>query len=139
MRPLNLKTLDPQDGTVTTVTFCLALRPPLLKLTPGLVNFFQDAFLIAESDNNAYIVDVAKEGLRQLCVYNLFKITTKDTFNCILQTLCPNLRWQWLHHSRVCILLYQVQIFPFLVMEGTTVHTFSVHHLRVSRILKFFS
>ncbi|MCH81329.1 transformation/transcription domain-associated protein-like [Trifolium medium] len=66
MRPLNLKTLDQQDGTVTTLTFCLALRPPLLKLTPGLVNFLQDAFLIAESDNNACVAKFI--NLRTACI-----------------------------------------------------------------------
>ncbi|XP_010444949.1 PREDICTED: transformation/transcription domain-associated protein-like [Camelina sativa] len=34
MRPLRSKTIDQQVGTVTALNFCLALRPPLLKVTP---------------------------------------------------------------------------------------------------------
>lgn len=56
MRPLRLKTVDQQVGTVTALNFCLALRPPLLKLTPELVNFLQEALQIAEADETVWVV-----------------------------------------------------------------------------------
>lgn len=45
-----------QVGTVTALNFCLALRPPLLKLTQELVNFLQEALQIAEADENVWVV-----------------------------------------------------------------------------------
>jgi transformation/transcription domain-associated protein len=42
-------------GTVTALNFCLALRPPLLKLSPELVNFFQEALQIAEADETVWV------------------------------------------------------------------------------------
>ncbi|KAJ6762414.1 PHOSPHOTRANSFERASES/INOSITOL OR PHOSPHATIDYLINOSITOL KINASE [Salix koriyanagi] len=39
-----------------TPNFCLALRPPLLKLTQELVNFLQEALQIAEADGNVWVV-----------------------------------------------------------------------------------
>lgn len=41
---------------MTALNFCLALRPPLLKLTPELINFLQDALQIAESDESVWVV-----------------------------------------------------------------------------------
>lgn len=79
-RPLRLKTVDQQVsnvahvvymvcqffvpnylnvlqvGTVTALNFCLALRPPLLKLTQELVNFLQEALQIAEADETVWVV-----------------------------------------------------------------------------------
>ncbi|KAM7524076.1 hypothetical protein LguiA_013978 [Lonicera macranthoides] len=56
MRPLRSKTVDQQVGTVTALNFCLALRPPLLKLTQELVNFLQEALQIAEADETVWVV-----------------------------------------------------------------------------------
>lgn len=42
-------------GTVTALNFCLALRPPLLKLSPELVNFLQEALQIAEADETVWV------------------------------------------------------------------------------------
>ncbi|KAA8531972.1 hypothetical protein F0562_006886 [Nyssa sinensis] len=55
-RPLRSKTVDQQVGTVTALNFCLALRPPLLKLTQELVNFLQEALQIAEADETVWVV-----------------------------------------------------------------------------------
>nr|XP_019701767.1 transformation/transcription domain-associated protein isoform X2 [Elaeis guineensis] len=55
MRPLRLKNVEQQVGTVTALNFCLALRPPLLKLTPELVNFLQEALQIAEADETVWM------------------------------------------------------------------------------------
>ncbi|XP_022879771.1 transcription-associated protein 1-like isoform X2 [Olea europaea var. sylvestris] len=54
MRSLRSKTVDQQVGTVTALNFCLALRPPLLKLTQELVNFLQEALQIAEADETVW-------------------------------------------------------------------------------------
>lgn len=56
MRPLRLKTVDQQVGTVTALNFCLSLRPPLLKLSQELVNFLQEALQIAEADETVWVV-----------------------------------------------------------------------------------
>ncbi|KAG8383733.1 hypothetical protein BUALT_Bualt04G0044600 [Buddleja alternifolia] len=56
VRPLRSKTVDQQVGTVTALNFCLALRPPLLKLTPELINFLQEALQIAEADETVWVV-----------------------------------------------------------------------------------
>uniref|UniRef100_A0A5B6YTI9 Putative transcription-associated protein 1 n=1 Tax=Davidia involucrata TaxID=16924 RepID=A0A5B6YTI9_DAVIN len=56
VRPLRSKTVDQQVGTVTALNFCLALRPPLLKLTQELVNFLQEALQIAEADETVWVV-----------------------------------------------------------------------------------
>ncbi|CAO2831293.1 unnamed protein product [Amaranthus hypochondriacus] len=56
VRPLRVKTVDQQVGTVTALNFCLALRPPLLKLTQELVSFLQEALHIAESDDSVWVV-----------------------------------------------------------------------------------
>lgn len=39
-----------QVGTVMALNFCLALRPPLLKMTPELISLLQEALQIAEAD-----------------------------------------------------------------------------------------
>ncbi|KAJ7563398.1 hypothetical protein O6H91_03G108600 [Diphasiastrum complanatum] len=49
-RPLRVKHIEQQVGTVMALNFCLALRPPLLKMTPELVNLLQEALQIAEAD-----------------------------------------------------------------------------------------
>uniref|UniRef100_A0A2P2JR38 Uncharacterized protein MANES_01G145600 n=1 Tax=Rhizophora mucronata TaxID=61149 RepID=A0A2P2JR38_RHIMU len=54
--PLRSKTVDQQVGTVMALNFCLALRPPLLKLTQELVNFLQEALQIAEADETVWVV-----------------------------------------------------------------------------------
>ncbi|CAN4078750.1 unnamed protein product [Withania somnifera] len=56
LRPLRSKTVDQQVGTVTALNFCLALRPPLLKLTQELINFLQEALQIAEADETAWLM-----------------------------------------------------------------------------------
>ncbi|GMH24561.1 hypothetical protein Nepgr_026404 [Nepenthes gracilis] len=56
IRPLRVKTIDQQVGTATALNFCLALRPPLLKLTQELVSFLQEALQIAEADENVWVV-----------------------------------------------------------------------------------
>ncbi|XP_042493905.1 transformation/transcription domain-associated protein-like isoform X1 [Macadamia integrifolia] len=56
MRPLRSKNVDQQVGTVTALNFCLALRPPLLKFTPELINFLQEALQIAEADETVWVV-----------------------------------------------------------------------------------
>ena len=38
------------------LNFCLALRPPLFKLTQELVNFLQEALQIAEADETARVM-----------------------------------------------------------------------------------
>lgn len=64
-----------QVGTVTALNFCLALRPPLLKLTSELLNFLQEALQIAETDeagwNVKYInpkVATSLHKLRTACI-----------------------------------------------------------------------
>jgi len=54
-RPLRSKNVEQQVGTVTALNFCLALRPPLLKLSPELVNFLQEALQIAEADETVWV------------------------------------------------------------------------------------
>ncbi|KAL2487171.1 Solute carrier family 40 protein [Abeliophyllum distichum] len=52
----NMSSKSRNVGTVTALNFCLALRPPLLKLTPELINFLQEALQIAESDETVWVV-----------------------------------------------------------------------------------
>ncbi|XP_058091042.1 uncharacterized protein LOC131237348 isoform X3 [Magnolia sinica] len=56
MRSLRSKNVEQQVGTVMALNFCLALRPPLLKLSPELVNFLQEALQIAEADETVWVV-----------------------------------------------------------------------------------
>ncbi|KAJ8545743.1 hypothetical protein K7X08_018326 [Anisodus acutangulus] len=56
LRPLRSKTVDQQVGTVAALNFCLALRPPLLKLTQELINFLQEALQIAEADETVWVM-----------------------------------------------------------------------------------
>ncbi|KAK6924485.1 PIK-related kinase, FAT, partial [Dillenia turbinata] len=84
MRPLRTRTVDQQVGTVTALNFCLALRPPLLKLTPELVNFLQEALQIAEADETVWSVK-----------YMNPKVTT--SFNKLrtacIELLCTAMAW----------------------------------------------
>lgn len=54
-RPLRSKHIEQQVGTVMALNFCLALRPPLLKMTQELVNILQEALQIAEADETVLI------------------------------------------------------------------------------------
>ncbi|GAU32910.1 hypothetical protein TSUD_152710 [Trifolium subterraneum] len=84
MQPLKLKTVDQQVGTVTALNFCVALRLRLLKLTPGLVNFLQDALQIAEFDENAWVA----KFINQKVVRSLTILQTA----CI-ELLCTTMAW----------------------------------------------
>lgn len=57
------------------MNFCLALRPPLVKLTPELLNFLQEALQIAEADETVWVVKVINakvanslNKLRAVCI-----------------------------------------------------------------------
>ncbi|KAG6555625.1 hypothetical protein Mapa_002860 [Marchantia paleacea] len=52
IRPLRSKHAEQQVGTVLALNFCLALRPPLLKMTPELISLLQEALQIAEADES---------------------------------------------------------------------------------------
>ncbi|KAE9606640.1 putative transcription-associated protein [Lupinus albus] len=84
IRPLKLKTVDQQVGTITALNFCLALRPPLLKLTPELINFLQDALQITESDDSAWVA----KFINPKVVTSLTKLRTA----CI-ELLCTAMAW----------------------------------------------
>ncbi|KAI4314757.1 hypothetical protein L6164_027634 [Bauhinia variegata] len=84
LRPLRLKTVDQQVGTVMALNFCLALRPPLLKLTPELVNFLQEALQIAESDESVWVT----KFINPKVVTSLTKLRTA----CI-ELLCTSMAW----------------------------------------------
>ncbi|GMY12228.1 transformation/transcription domain-associated protein-like isoform X1 [Fagus crenata] len=84
MRPLRLRTVDQQVGTVTALNFCLALRPPLLKLTPELVNFLQEALQIAEADETVWAV----KFMNPKVATSLNKLRTA----CI-ELLCTTMAW----------------------------------------------
>ncbi|KAG0495759.1 hypothetical protein HPP92_000450 [Vanilla planifolia] len=84
MRPLRSKTVEQQVGTVTALNFCLALRPPLLKLTPELVNFLQEALQIAEADETVWVAKLMNPKV----VSTLNKLRTA----CI-ELLCTAMAW----------------------------------------------
>ncbi|KAK8962950.1 hypothetical protein KSP40_PGU020559 [Platanthera guangdongensis] len=84
MRPLRSKNVEQQVGTVTALNFCLALRPPLLKLTPELVNFLQDALNIAEADETVWVSKIINPKM----VSTLNKLRTA----CI-ELLCTAMAW----------------------------------------------
>ncbi|GKV51280.1 hypothetical protein SLEP1_g57947 [Rubroshorea leprosula] len=84
MRPLRTKTVDQQIGTVTALNFCLALRPPLLKLSQELLNFLQEALQIAETDETGWVV----KFVNQKVVTSLNKLRTA----CI-ELLCTTMAW----------------------------------------------
>ncbi|CAK9157021.1 unnamed protein product [Ilex paraguariensis] len=84
MRPLRLKTVDQQVGTVTALNFCLALRPPLLKLNQELVTFLQEALQIAEADETVWVV----KYMNPKVVTSLNKLRTA----CI-ELLCTAMAW----------------------------------------------
>ena len=73
-----------QVGTVTALNFSLALRPPLLKLTPELVNFLQEALQIAEADETVWVV----KFMNPKVITTLNKLRTA----CI-ELLCTALAW----------------------------------------------
>ncbi|KAJ0977309.1 hypothetical protein J5N97_012783 [Dioscorea zingiberensis] len=83
MRPLRTKNVEQQVGTVSALNFCLALRPPLLKLTPELVNFLQEALQIAEADETVWV-----SKLNNKVVTTLNKLRTA----CI-ELLCTAMAW----------------------------------------------
>ncbi|XP_047310383.1 transformation/transcription domain-associated protein-like [Impatiens glandulifera] len=83
-RPLRSKTVDQQVGTVTALNFCLALRPPLLKLTPELVNFLQEALQLAEADESVWAVKIVNPKVAT----SLNKLRTA----CI-ELLCTAMAW----------------------------------------------
>ncbi|KAJ6378431.1 hypothetical protein OIU78_028637 [Salix suchowensis] len=83
-RPLRSKTVDQQVGIVTALNFCLALRPPLLKLTQELVNFMQEALQIAETDENV----LAVKFMNPKYALSLNKLQTA----CI-ELLCTAMAW----------------------------------------------
>ncbi|XP_031399626.1 transformation/transcription domain-associated protein isoform X1 [Punica granatum] len=84
VRPLRSKTIDQQVGTVTALNFCLALRPPLLKLTQELVSFLQEALQIAEADENVWVV----KFMNPKVATSLNKLRTA----CI-ELLCTTMAW----------------------------------------------
>ncbi|CAN1227088.1 Probable transcription-associated protein 1 [Linum perenne] len=84
MRPLRSKAVDQQIGTVTALNFCLALRPPLLKLTQELVNFLQEALQIAEADETVW----AAKLMNPKVTTSLNKLRTA----CI-ELLCTTMAW----------------------------------------------
>lgn len=84
LRPLRSKTVDQQVGTVTALNFCLALRPPLLKLTPELVTFLQEALQTAEADENVWVV----KYMNPKVATSLNKLRTA----CI-ELLCTTMAW----------------------------------------------
>ncbi|KAL5822462.1 hypothetical protein ACOSQ3_020378 [Xanthoceras sorbifolium] len=84
LRPLRSKTVDQQVGTVTALNFCLALRPPLLKLTQELVNFLQEALQIAEADETVWVV----KFMNPKVATSLNKLRTA----CI-ELLCTTMAW----------------------------------------------
>ncbi|XVF62182.1 hypothetical protein PTKIN_Ptkin08bG0196500 [Pterospermum kingtungense] len=84
MRPLRAKTVDQQVGTVTALNFCLALRPPLLKLTPELVNVLLEALQIAEADETVWVV----KFMNPKVATSLNKLRTA----CI-ELLCTTMAW----------------------------------------------
>ncbi|KAG5224365.1 FAT domain-containing family protein [Salix suchowensis] len=83
-RPLRSKTVEQQVGIVTALNFCLALRPPLLKLTQELVNFLQEALQIAEADGNVWVVKFVNPKY----TLSLNKLRT----SCI-ELLCTAMAW----------------------------------------------
>lgn len=69
---------------MTALNFCLALRPPLLKLTPELVSFLQEALQIAESDEAVWAVKLMSPKV----LTSLNKLRTA----CI-EILCTTMAW----------------------------------------------
>lgn len=69
---------------MTALNFCLALRPPLLKLTPELVSFLQEALQIAEADEGVWAVKLMSPKV----LTSLNKLRTA----CI-EILCTAMAW----------------------------------------------
>ncbi|XP_031475658.1 uncharacterized protein LOC116247605 isoform X2 [Nymphaea colorata] len=75
MRALRSKNVEQQVGTVMALNFCLALRPPLMKMTQELVNILQEALQIAEADETVWVgkfmnpkVNMTVTKLRTACI-----------------------------------------------------------------------
>ncbi|KAJ3683868.1 hypothetical protein LUZ60_014095 [Juncus effusus] len=83
-RPLRARNVDQQVGTVTALNFCLALRPPLLKVTPELLNFLQEALQIAEADETVWVTKLMSPKI----VMTLNRLRTA----CI-ELLCTAMAW----------------------------------------------
>ncbi|KAJ7564762.1 hypothetical protein O6H91_02G032300 [Diphasiastrum complanatum] len=70
-RPLRGKHFEQQVGTVMALNFCLALRPPLLKMTPELISLLQEALHIAEADEAMLagkFMTITLTKLRMVCI-----------------------------------------------------------------------
>ncbi|XP_072974683.1 uncharacterized protein [Typha angustifolia] len=83
-RPLRARNVEQQVGTVSALNYCLALRPPLLKLTPELVNFLQEALQIAEADETVWVTKLMSPKV----LMTLNKLRTA----CI-ELLCTAMAW----------------------------------------------
>ncbi|CAA6673494.1 unnamed protein product [Spirodela intermedia] len=84
MRPLRLKNIEQQVGTVAAMNIFLSLRPPLLKMTQEVVSFLQDALQIADADETVWVV----KFINPKVVSTLNKLRTA----CI-QLLCTAMIW----------------------------------------------
>ncbi|KAL9690280.1 hypothetical protein QQ045_010677 [Rhodiola kirilowii] len=84
VRTLRSRTVDQQVGTVTALNFCLAMRPPLLKLTQELVSFLQEALQIAEADENIWL----GKFLNPKVATSLIKLRTAS-----IELLCTAMAW----------------------------------------------
>eukprot|EP00897_Mesotaenium_endlicherianum_P005503 jgi/Mesen1/4981/ME000248S04265 len=51
-RPLRLRHYEQQVGTMMALNYCLSLRPPLVRLTPELINILQEALVVADADES---------------------------------------------------------------------------------------
>lgn len=69
---------------MTALNFCLALRPPLVKLTPELVSFLQEALQIAEADETVWVA----KFMNPKVAMSLTKLRTA----CI-ELLCTAMAW----------------------------------------------
>eukprot|EP00899_Mesostigma_viride_P026573 jgi/Mesvir1/70/Mv13673-RA.2 len=54
-RALRTKQVDAQVGTVTTLNYCLSLRPPLVRMSSHILQLLHDALAIGEADENAIL------------------------------------------------------------------------------------
>ncbi|XXG86133.1 hypothetical protein AAC387_Pa11g1088 [Persea americana] len=84
VRPLRSKNVEQQVGTVMALNFCLALRPPLLKLTQELVNFLQEALQIAEADETVWVVKFVNPKVA---------ITLNKLRTACIELLCTAMAW----------------------------------------------
>ncbi|PON39191.1 Armadillo-type fold containing protein [Parasponia andersonii] len=84
VRPLRSRTVDQQVGMLMALNFCLALRPPVLKLTQEFVNFLKEALQIAEADETVWVV----KFMNPKVAASLTKLRTV----CI-ELLCTTMAW----------------------------------------------